>query len=278
MADNLTQSDPNHHKEVALQAEEAAVIRKSGPSSASPSVPDLPIIWTPRFIIIFFLVLVLGLSIASILTRGWLNAYYPAGWLLIAYTVVNLGGWISVSIYARSPWVRSGGLFGCLWAILMGITFAVTVVPIDPDTIILLHATMAASTALLGSFLCLSMARTPLQRWGRAFFLLAPIIGAIMIIIVVFLIIRGTTNLFFLLEQYSATVESWTCTAIWWLRLSCWKTQPGLTFLLGIAPVIQLTLMQPVNSASESAVFFSQVMLLSILLGTLRILQYELRH
>lgn len=277
MADNPTKSDPNQHNDIALQAEEALDCHNPAASSASQHNPDFPIIWTPRFIILFFLVLAIGLSIASILTRGWLNAYYPAGWVLLAYTVVNLGGWIAVSICARSPWVRSGGLFGSLWALLMGLTFAVTVFPIDPNATILIHATVAASTALLGSFLCLSIARTPLQRWDHIFFWLAPIIGAI-ITIILFLITSKPVHSFLLLEQYAATVELWTCTAIWWLRLSCWRRQPGPSFLLGIAPLIQLTLMQPVNSNSERVVFFSQVMLLSILLGTLRILRHELSH
>lgn len=277
MADNLAQSDPNHHKDGTLQAEKASDSQITPTSSASQLIPYFPIIWTPRFIMIFFLVFVIGLSTASMLTRGWLNAYYPAGWMLLAYTIVNLVGWISVSICARSPWVRSGGIFGCLWAILMGLTFAVTVFPIDPNAIILTYATTAASTALLGSFLCLSLARTPLQRWDQIFFWLAPIVGTI-IAIVLFLITRGPAHSFLLLGKYIPTVELWTCTAIWWLRLSCWKTQPAPTFLLGIAPIIQLTLIQPVNSYTESTVFFSQVMLLSILLGTLRILQRELIH
>ena len=195
----------------------------------------------------------------------------------MAYTVVDLGGWIAVSICARSPWARSGGIFGCLWAILMGITFAVAVFPIDPSSVILIHATVAASSALLGSFICLSIARTPLRRRDRTFFLLAPIIGSI-VAIILFSITRGAVHSVFLLEAYTATVELWICAAIWWVRLSCWRTQAGLAFLLGIAPIIQLTLMQPVNSDTEKVVFFSQVMLLSILLGTLRILQCELRH
>src|SRR4051794_29410632 len=99
MADNVTQSDPNHHKDLALQAEDphdSITAITLAPQFASRSL----IIWTPRFIIIFFLVIVIGLSAASILTRGWLNGYYPAGWVLMAYTVVNLGGWIAVSICA----------------------------------------------------------------------------------------------------------------------------------------------------------------------------------
>jgi len=131
--------------------------------------------------------------------------------------------------------------------------------------------------ALLACFICISIAYAPLQRWDRDFFFLAPILGGILVA-VLFLHVPANMRSSLVLERYIATVEVWFCTAIWWLRLSCWRTQPGPTFLLGIAPIIQITLMQPINSYNETTVFFSQVMLLSILLGTLRILQCELRH
>jgi hypothetical protein len=278
MADHPTQSDTNHHEDVALQAEEAHECQTTTASSASQPATHSLIIWTPRFIVIFLLVIVIGLSAASMLTRGSINAYYPAGWVLMAYTVVNLGSWISVSICARSSWVRLGAIFGCLWAILMGIAFAVTALPIDPDSIIQTHATVAASTALLGSFLCLSIARTSLRHWDRTFFSQVPITGTIAAI-ALFLITRTPTQHSYLLfEECVTTVELYACTAIWWLRSSCWQKQPGPTFLLGIAPILQLTFMRPSNGDAESFFFFSQVILLSILLGTLRILQRELRH
>ena len=274
MADNLTPFNPNRQKEVTLQAEGAQVCQTLAVPGSLQLNPYPLIIWTPRFIIIFFLVLVIGLSTASILTHGWLNAYYPAGWPLIAYTAMNLGGWIAVYICTRSPWVRLGSLFGCLWAIMMGLTFAMTMVLSGSNTTILTQTTVTASTALLGSFLCLSIARVPFQYWDHIFFLLVPIISS-MTVIAHFLITQSAAHSFFLLEEYITTVELWTCTAIWWLRLSCWKTQPGPTFLLGIAPIIQLTLIKPVNINTESSVFFSLFMLLSIFLGILRIFQEE---
>src|SRR5262245_20155321 len=125
MTDNLTRSGSDECKDLIPQTEAA--------TSALQPAARSPIIWTPRFIIVFFLLLTTGLSGASILTRGWLNGYYQAGWVLLAYTAVNLGSWISVSICARSPWVRLGGIFGCLWAILMGLAFAMSAFAIDPD-------------------------------------------------------------------------------------------------------------------------------------------------
>ena len=46
--------------------------------TTSPTATTTPaIIWTPRFIAIFFLTLVAGLSAESLLTQGWLNDWVP---------------------------------------------------------------------------------------------------------------------------------------------------------------------------------------------------------
>jgi hypothetical protein len=277
MTDNLAQSDPNDHRGVTLQTESAQDNHAVAVTSVIQSAAIFPIIWTPRFIIIFCLLLASGLSGANMLTTGWLNQDYPAGWILIAYAVVNLSGWIAVNKCARSPLVRLGSIFGCLWAILMGLTFALSIFPVEPYAILLINTTAAASSALLACFICLSSARTPLQRWDRCFFVLAPIIGGTLVA-VSFLYAPAKLHSFLLLKEYIVTAELWICTAIWWLRVSCWRRQPGPTLLLGIAPVIQIMLMQPANTYNETTVFFSQVMLLSIVLGTLRILQCELCH
>lgn len=277
MADNLTQSDPYDHKDVALQIE----VTHDSQIQAVPSVPQpatsFPIIWTPRFIIIFCLLLAGGLSGATMLTIGWLNHYYPAEWVLIAYSVVNLSSWIATHKHARSSWVRLGSIFGCLWAILMSLTFALNIFPIEPSTTLLTNITAAASSALLSCFFCLSIARTHLQRWDRLFLIFSPIVAGILVAIL-FMDTPANLHSFPLLQEYIATAELWLCTAIWWLRRSCWRIQAGPAFLLGIAPLIQMTFMQPANSYNETIVFFSQIMLLCLLLGTLRILQSELRH
>jgi hypothetical protein len=277
--DNLTESNSNDHKDVALQTDDTNHPQiETATLMLEPTNANL-IIWTPRFIISFFLVLVIGLSGATMLTTGYLNKYYLPGWLLIGYSIANLGGWISVSICTRSSWVRLGSAFGCLWAIMMGFIFALNLFPhtIDAQATFLVNASASASSALLACSICLSTAWTPLKRWDRIFFLTAPIIGIIFVAIF-FLYTPVTMRSSLLLELYIATVELWLCTAIWWLRPSCWRTQPGPAFLLGVVPVIQILLLQPLNTYNESIVFFSQVMLLSVLLGSLRILQAEIRH
>jgi hypothetical protein len=277
MADNLTESDLNDHKDLAWQREDAHNDQAGTVASVLPTAAVLPIIWTPRFIVIFCLLLAIGLSGATLLTTGWLNHYYSAGWLLIAYTVVNLSGWIAVNKWARSPWVRLGSVFGCLWAILMGLTFVLSIFPVKPYNILLLNATVASSSALLACFLCLSIARTSLQRWDRCFFILGPIVCALLIASF-FLFAPSNMQSFLLLQEYIVKAELWLSTAMWCLRLSCWRAQPGPTFLLGIAPFMQIMFMQPANNFDANTVFFSQFMLLIVLLGTLRVLQYELRH
>ena len=277
--DNLTESDPMDHQDVATQAENTDNNQIGTATPMLEPTNENLIIWTPRFIISFFLVLVIGLSGTTVLTTGYLNTYYLPGWLLIGYTVANLGGWISVSIYTRSSWVRLGSAFGCLWSIMMGSIFALNLFPptIDTHATFLINATSSASSALLACFICLSTAWTPFKHWDRIFFLIAPIIGIILVTIL-FLYTPFKIRSSFLLEKYIATVELWFCTAIWWLRPSCWRTQPGPAFFLGIVPVIQILLLQPLNTYNEKTVFFSQVMLLSVLLGSLRILQSEIRH
>src|SRR5690242_20632191 len=42
-------------------------------------------IWTPRFMVIFGLTLVIGLSTAALLTEGWTSKFYPGEWVLLAY-------------------------------------------------------------------------------------------------------------------------------------------------------------------------------------------------
>jgi hypothetical protein len=277
--DNLTESDSNDHKDVALQTDDTYLPQIETATPILEPTNEHLIIWTPRFIISFFLILVIGLSGATLLTTGYLNRYYLPGWLLIGYSIANLGGWISVSICTRSSWVRVGSAFGCLWAIMMGLIFALNLFPntIDAHAIFLVNASASASSALLACSICLSTAWTPLKLWDRIFFLTAPIIG-IIIVAILFLHAPVTMRSSLFLELDIATVELWLCTAIWWLRPSCWRTQPGPAFLLGIIPVIQILLLQPLNTYNEKIVFFSQVMLLSALLGSLSILQSAIRH
>ena len=72
------------------------------------NVSRTPIIWTPRFIIIFALTLVLGLSIESLLTQGWLDGYYSGLWIFQVHVICVCLGWITLLVLTHSNWIRIG--------------------------------------------------------------------------------------------------------------------------------------------------------------------------
>jgi hypothetical protein len=239
----------------------------------SLSQNSTPIIWTPRFVVIFALTLVIGLSAASLLTQGMLNGYYPPQAILLALVLFALGGWIAVVLLVRSFWIRIGGIFGGIWAMFMGIYLGVTLLPIDPHASILLHLNASTNSALLGSYICLSIDRTPFHRWDGWFFRLAPILGASAVAAGYFLLPADIHSLG-TLESTTVTVTLILCILVWWTRPSCWRSQPGVTFLFGTTPFILLLLSLPgITDREGHFFFFTQVALLSLLLGILRVAQ-----
>ena len=88
LVEHVAQSGVNHSQEpmeivIPQNTAGANILSDKGAQAASPVI-----IWTPRFIIIFGLTLVLGLSLESILTQGWLNKYYSGQWIFLAYVVL----------------------------------------------------------------------------------------------------------------------------------------------------------------------------------------------
>src|SRR5437764_6315696 len=83
------------------------------------NVSHTQIIWTPRFIIIFALTLVLSLSIESLLTQGWLDGYYSGLWVFQVHVVFVCLGWLILLVLAHSSWVRIGSIFGIIWALFI---------------------------------------------------------------------------------------------------------------------------------------------------------------
>jgi hypothetical protein len=243
----------------------------------APDNEPTPIIWTPRFIVIFALTLVIGLSAASVLTQGMLNGYYPPQAVLLVLVTLALGGWIALVVRARSWWLRMGGIFGSIWAIFTGIHLVVSLLPIDPTASILLHLNASTNSALLGCSICLSMDRTPFHRWDGWFFRLAPVLG-VCAVAASYLLLPADIRSFRNLESATVTATLILCILVWWMRPSCWKSQPGATLLFGIPPFILLVLTLPSLTDREgSFFFFTQVALLSLLLGILRVLQGALR-
>ncbi|MBV9690437.1 MAG: hypothetical protein JO202_12105 [Ktedonobacteraceae bacterium] len=270
MSDSITQSETKEQVTAAPKVEETQNTRHA----QEPST--VIVIWTPRFLVIFALVLVIGLSSASLLTRGWANNFYRGEWVLLAQTAVVFCCWSVVVVLARSPWVRIGSIFGCIWAIFTGMGFVISLLSVAPQSAVVAHLNAATNSALLCSYICLSIARIPFQRWDTWFFRIGPTVG-IVAIVVTRICLHPTIHRLQALEGSIAAVALCFCVFVWWLRPSCWRSQPGPTLLFGLAPLLLLLLALFNNADPEANFFFSQVLLLCILLAVLRILQRELR-
>jgi hypothetical protein len=79
MAEDLAQSDPNDHRGAALPTEDAQENHAGAGISVREAAALFPIIWTPRFIIIFCLLLAGGLSGANMLTTGSIGTIQQDG-------------------------------------------------------------------------------------------------------------------------------------------------------------------------------------------------------
>jgi hypothetical protein len=271
MPESITQSDIDYKGE-AVQTITAT------PEERIPETEASPVIWTPRFIIVFALTVVIGLSAESLLTQGYVNGgLFVPGQVLAALTVLILAGWVVLLCMAYSPWLRIGSIFGCVWSIFAGIGFIVSVFPLPSDSPVPVHLTAATNSVLLGAYICLSVAHTSFQRWDSWFFRLAPLLGA-SAVTVVYLFLPPSIRTLRSLEITTSFVMLFLCLFTWWLRPSCWRSQPGLTFLFGITPFILLMLAIPGLAISRDTFFFTQVALLSMLLGIMRVVQGERQH
>ena len=230
------------------------------------------VIWTPRFILLFVLTAITGLSAASILTEAWMNNHYHSSLILSGYVLVILITFIILTRFTHSMWMRLGTLFGYLWAIFSLVTFFLPTTGLI--SLIRVQLLAAASSTLLGFYVCISTHRTPHRRWDTFLFWLAPPLGAcILIIYVLFHPVSG--------EHLRGLVETATTillvfgSGIWWLRPSCWRTQACSTFLFGLAPPIMIFVNYWAGDALGTRLFLSQLALLCILLGLLRVIQTE---
>lgn len=259
--------------------------------NSEPSV----IIWTPRFIISFGLTLVLGLSVESVLTQGWLNKYYTGQWIFLAHVVLIGLCWLALTIVTHSRWIRTGALFGLIWTMFMIANILIQVILVDPTPQVLANVNVVTCLALLGCYICLTMDRIPFSRWDAWFLGLTPLLGIAAAAIPYFL---AQDRSLFALENRIATIALVLSLLVWWLRPSCWKAAPAPTLLFGSAPAILLLL----NVANvgfnafnfflsrvvldthfnlltrEPDFFYSQVTLLCLLLGAMRLNKSELAN
>ncbi len=273
MPESITQSDQDY-SENAVQLDHT---EEHSEQSPTPSTTDALVIWTPGFILLFAAILVVGLSGASMLTQGMVNGgLYPAGMVLCGYSVLLLGFWIALIRSTHVFWLRVGSIFGCVWSVFASIGFILSTLPLAPTAPILVHLSVATDSAFLAAFACLSVARTPFKRWDSWFFALGlPFAACVAILIYTFL--PPPWHTISSLETVAALTLLGLGTLTWWLRPSCWRVQPGPTFLLGVAPLLQVLVAIPGLPTPGDQLFFSQVALLLLLLGILRLIQGERR-
>lgn len=277
MADFVTQSENITPNTSAVIVEE---IHDDGIQSVPDKerkTPSLPIIWTPRFILLFFLTIVIGLSVESLLTQGWLNKAYKAEWVLLIHILLLLISLIMLSIKARSSWVRAGSIFGCVWAVFTGASYAATLLGISGRSLIALQFQAVTACALLATYICFSTYHIVFRRWDNLFFWLAPVVGG-GAVAVLYILSRTDPHHTRVLISATTTVLLSLCVAIWWLRPSCWRSQPCITLLFGIAALLLLRVPLMGNDALGTPFFLSQVLLLCILLGVIRVVQGEIHN
>ena len=235
------------------------------------------VIWTPRFIVLFAIMLVLGLSVESLLTQAWASHLIHASWVLLSETFLTFGCLIVIALISRSRWIRLGAIFGSIWAIFTIINLFIPVNSLDPSTPIfsLLNAIICSS--LFGTFICFSIERTFLTKWDNWFFRLAPV-GSICAIPLIYFITPVENRSLSTFESSVAALTLVLSLLVWWARPSCWKIQPGLTLLFGLLPAMQLLLSMPTLGTGSTNFYLTQVSLLCFFLGLVRLLQGTMRR
>jgi hypothetical protein len=277
MAESVTQSEQNHCKEATQTVSPVEKTNTPDKQLLTSPTPDTLIIWTPGFILLFATILVVGLSSASLLTQGMVNGnLYPMGAVLCGYDILLLGFWIALIRSSRMFWLRAGGLCGSIWSILACGNALLSTLPLASTTSLLVQLSAATASAFLATSTCLSMTRTPFKRWDSWFFYLSLPLAACI-----------TTLLYFSLPPLSRSIDSLEiifsqalltlAMLAWWLRPSCWRTLPGPTFLFGSSALLQMLVAIPGLPTAGDRLFFSQVALLLLLLGILRLIQGERR-
>jgi hypothetical protein len=297
MAEGAIQPDIDHENEPENSDSENRTLNGEEMLQAALASSRPTVIWTPFFIVIFALTLVSGLSIEGLLAQGWINSYYTGQWIFQTHVILISLCWLALLVFARSSWIRIGSIFGCIWSLFMTLNITITALAISTSSV-LVHINAATCIALLGTYICLSIDKTPLSRFDAWFFGFAPIFGSIAVALIYYITPAHARSLN-TLENAIATVALLLSLLVWWIRPTSWKAQPGPTFLFGSVPLLLLLLaisntigflgfnmsnfflprviLYPDPLIDEAHFFYAQVALLFILLGTMRILQHERR-
>lgn len=270
-------------------------VEKQHPLVEESSSPSQAIIWTPGFIMAFGLALVLGLSLQSVFAQGWMNKHYTGAWVFAGHVLLLCLAWIALLVFARGRWMRVGALFGLLWAagmvanLLIHASFGSVPPALDGQVNVLV------CLALLGSSLCMTLDRWLLRRWDAWLLASLPVVGALAVAL---MYLNYPAHTWLTLENCIALVALIASALVWVARPTCWKNAPAPTLLFGGVVVTLLWLdvanggYNAVNyflarvimypdytlSLSEANFFFSQVALLFLLLGNMRLLKCELAN
>ncbi|GCE24769.1 hypothetical protein KDA_02530 [Dictyobacter alpinus] len=243
--------------------------------SAQSDTRSTSLIWTPPFLLFFAALLGLGLGIASLVTHIWLNSgIYSVEQIGMAYSVILMAAWLVVLLYARSWWTRGGAIFGCVWALCMLGQFWLSRHGSSAQDAIIIQMRATANSVLLASVLCLSIARIRLKLWD-AILLWSLLLVFCAYLAYSYLKVPAHESSLLFIEGKIISLALYLSVAVWWLRPSCWRDQPGPTFLFGLAPIILFFLIRSGSLNTEQNVFFLQVFFLCLLLGAIRILQGE---
>ncbi len=271
----------------AASAQDGRAERAVGEQSG---VSGSPIIWTTGFILAFALILVGGVSLESVLSQAWANGVLPSVALLLQiHVLLSALGWLLLGLKTHSNWTRVGSLFGVISAGFMTLNIVLILQNMSISSPLQSYNNVATCVALLGAYSGISIGSAVLTRWDSWLFLLTPlliVLGAILLYAVTSQASVMTT------ENAVAAAALIACILFWAGRPSCWKKQPGPTFLFSVVPLILLSAALANNSmhnfflfqiiyATLSArsnvnnCFFAQLVQLGLFLGCLRLTKSE---
>lgn len=299
MPERVTQTDHNQEPGTAVEGakqEQALELETARTGEPPENAPDAThsIIWTPRFLLAFALLLVVGTSADSLLASGWSTGLFAGmgQWFLLGHIILAAGGWLMLGILTRSRWIRLSCVFGGVCAVFLVLTLFTTLAGVDPASPSQAYINVAACTALLGAYIGLSIEGTLLSAWDYWLFLLLPILGAIGVTLTY--VLTPQASIITTENAVAATTVIAAC-LVWWARPSCWKRAPGPTFLFGVVPLLQLLMAMLNNSlhnffflqalaphistnANLSNFFFGEFILLCLFLGCMRLAKSEIRN
>jgi hypothetical protein len=266
----MAKISPAHDQEVPLTPQPEARQESLSTAGSQPAI-----IWTPRFILFFSLLLILSLSLTSILAELWRNTGYPTDRVVLAYTVPVLICWIALLVRTRSGWIRAGAIFCLIWTLLKACNAIFGMLNIDTRSPALLHLNAATGSALLATYVCLALPHMPISHWDRWLLRLLPLVGAGLMVWLYAQSGQRTWS-WYAVERVVYSTLLYVSLFLWWLRPSCWKAQPGLTLLLGAIPLIQAILYATRDTAPPTTLyFFSLIIPLTMLLAGIRLFQGE---